>query len=499
MKMNSSKSSFDPFDYYKKITHVLANKKNTRIAIPLKEERFSGPLITKQQIQAKFLAKYNTEKQQQTSQEAKTSAERNSQKVSFKVKTQEPIRTKRKKAQEGYINLPDSFFKSFDGSNMSIFKVPEVPAKKQKQDQRIEKPSQGVKRSQENPEQTQNHRDPNGYLNLTPSFFKPAAIKSNMTLGSVNSASFHPGLSSTPIENNLPMFSDPDDVLKPLKTKIKSVPQGKETLEMRVEKLLQLVDKTSKVIDAQLFADQPDPISEIMQRVKDIHSLSCQSPRLINETLMSTSEQSPTISENSQPKRSLPLPEFFEQVQPNSKKTQTLQTFEKTTDIFGAFPKSGLTVIETPAANLDEIFSSDFLSDSPSFSCNSQEFSPLLSQQSFKLNSPMVVDHFFNVESPLSEFSMEWEIPNEDESNDTFAIFNSPSEKATRSSSQRSKNSNKESTRDSSSRHPNSSLSTYKWTPNMNHEELNSTQSTFAEDFESFQPRNIFKNSFKLF
>ena len=490
MKMNSSKSSFDPYDYYKKLTQCLANKKNTRIAIP-GQKRVSGPLITKQQIRAKFLAKYNTEKQQQTSLATKTSVERNSQKVSFKVKIQEPIgASKRKKIREDYINLPDSFFKSFDGPDMSIFKVPEVPAKKQEQDRRTKNSSQGLKRSHTIPEKIQNHRDPNGYLNLTPSFFKPAATKSNMTLGSVNSATFHPGLSSTPIEINLPMFSDPDDILKSLNSKIRSIPRIKETWDMKMKKLLQLVDKTSKVIDASLFGDQPDPMSEIMKRVQDIHVLSCQSPRLINETLMSIGDRGPTISETSQPKRNLPLPEFFDEVQSNSKVSPTLETFEKTSDIFG---------VPTPVAELDEIFSSDFLENSLSFSCNSQEFSPFLSQQLFQFNSPMVVDDYLNIESPMNEISMEWENQNEDKSNDTFAIFNSPSDKNTRSSSQRSKSSRKSSTRERSSHHPDSSLSTYKWTPNMNHNELNSTQSTFSDYFESFQPRNIFKNSFKLF
>lgn len=551
MSMNrSSASSFDPLSYYKKLTQCLAQKTNTKVnmmSIPglkPKEKRISRPLITKQHLQAKFMAKYNRDKNQETSQGAKSSSEKNvTQKnipIAFKVKTTQDARSKRRKPQENYINLPSSFFKSFEGPDMSIFKVPEVPpipksssnVQQREQMRGFKKPSQtGNNNKLQHGVASKKQHDPDAYNNLSPSFFQtfkrpvqppPSIAMTDITLGSVCSEKFQPGRASTPMEKHAPMISDPDEILKSLSYSKRKSPSAKlceKSFRWKANKVMNLADKASRNIDAKGFADHPDPIDEILKRVMDIYEISCQSPRLINETLMSSSETEnrvPSEASNSpQPtKYSLPIPEFFEESKEKveHRKPQSQQHLERTSDIFKLSAKilPAENTFETPSVDFDGIFSSQFtFNSSPDrFSCASQELSPFSQQspmmsQSFNFDSPMVVEcDPFTLISPLMDISMDWESP-DDVNNNTFAIFHSPPDTRPRNvrPSQRSKHSQREPSIDEIfNNHPDSSLSTYKWTPHINKLPQGMSQSSSSSAlFEPYRPRNIFHNSFDLF
>lgn len=542
MSLNRSKTS-DYYDYYKRLTQCLAKRTNTKVsnnAIPglkQRENRNVRPLITKQHLQAKFLAKYNKDKQQEqeTSQGAGRNVTQRNVPISFKVKTQDAAGpSKRKKPLENYINLPSSFFNSFNGPDMSIFKIPVVPPKKQKLLQ--QPPSQGVKKpsqleinlNNKKPQfdsLQQKQRDPNAYINISPSFFKlnkrpafperPSSIATtDMTLESLNSAKFQPKRASTPLEKHVPMISDPDDeMLKScylgINEKVKSsIPplKVKGVNAAKVKRFMELVDKTAKNIDTKTFSDHVDPIDEILGRVMDIYELSCQSPRLINETLMSSSdiekENPPAAFES--PKHSLPIPEFFDDDHDQvtcrgpSQKKNLERKLQRTSDLFNEDSKIPQIddVLETPIADFDGIFSSEFpFNNSPTrFSCASQELSPFSQQSplglSFNFDSPMAVEcdnDPFDFISPMTNISMDWESPVTNDLNNTFAIFHSPPKNVR--PSQRSNH-------EIFNQHPDSSLSTYKWTPHM---AMNLTQSTSSQ-LEAFQPRNIFRdNTFDMF
>lgn len=131
----SNASSFDPFAYFKTLNRALGQKKNLKFdlrAIPgamMKRNSQMTMFITKEQIQAKFLAKHNKQKNEGQQQEANVAPTKPNTTVNgFNPKSfpMNGIVKRRKKKQEAYINLPSSFFGSFTGPDMSIFKAQKI-------------------------------------------------------------------------------------------------------------------------------------------------------------------------------------------------------------------------------------------------------------------------------------------------------------------------------------------------------------------------------------
>lgn len=500
-KASSRASSFDPFDYYKKLTQCLAKRKSCQLdlrKIPGAQQinKPVKPLITKQYLTAQFLAKYD--RKQQTSSESKSASQRgNSQgkasqkeKLNFNVKAPNAGPSKRKKEQEYYINLPASFFNSFNGQDMSIFKIPEVP------------PPRKVAKAPD----------------------APTSIV-DMTLNSIRSAAFKPNPenASTPLEKLQPIFSDPDEILRNLKDlkKPKEVVQGNLNDE-KAEKFMELVGRTAMMIDDKCFANQPDPIEDIRSRVMKIYEFSCQSPRLINETLMSSiADASKTLASKPAPKASssaLPVPELFDdaekKIQKDNSEQQSQQHFDFTpsSELVDWSPKLDKLIrcLETPDNIVDQDISailplggSEWNFDSPvvSTSSNSHLITPTFlletPQSLFSCETDFDDDAKFFDFSPsaLDDLTFSFEpsdFPSSPTFDSSFAIFRSPPKP--RASQFRVSSSQQ--LNDCFSCPSDSSLSTYQWTPNV--QNITLTNQSLCSSAYPFMPRNIFQNSFDL-
>jgi hypothetical protein len=173
--------------------------------------------------------------------------------------------------------------------------------------------------------------------------------------------------------------------------------------------------------------------------------------------------------------------ENFWENQENFSVSSDAKKFRKSSEKF-------LKIVSPSKTKLQDL--TNLFSPSPPFfqppSNNFQEIS------NFSSSSPMAVD-YFNIFTPKFDDKMDWEgASNESRLNDTIALFTSPS-CAPPDSLKLSGNFPKE-----MSMVKNSSLSTYKWTPFFNQSEVLS-QTTTSDDFELYQPRNIFKDSFGFF
>lgn len=123
--MNNSKaSSFDPLDYYKKLTRALATKRNLKVNmqnIPGGiQKKYSKPLITQQSLNAKFFAKYNNK--QPEGQKINDGQEKQNLDVTssnllkrpLANPFKKPVAPKRKKKVESWINLSESYCRGID-------------------------------------------------------------------------------------------------------------------------------------------------------------------------------------------------------------------------------------------------------------------------------------------------------------------------------------------------------------------------------------------------
>lgn len=513
---NSSRaSSFDPFVYYKKLTRCLADKNNCRVNLgnipgARKNNKMARPLITRQEIQAKFIAKCNAERKERELKEAKTSQgnqdsqDSQSNPLNFKLNGD----LKGRKRAPDYINLPPSFFSSFNGSDLSIFKQPEVPALKKKKD---------------------------------PVPAPPSVPSNNSTMATVNSAAFIPKEkdASTPIdqhhkpklyEKKKPFITDPDDILTNLRKPMEIAPKPtseEDFAGVKSKSYLELVDEIAKNIDANCFSDQPDPFDAIQSRVLQIYEAFCQSPRLLNETLMSNaSVESPPSSPVKH--YSLPVPQFNENDHSEQREKDDPRV-PKTCDIFKYSPCDIFNY-----SPCDDVEMSDVQPDCNDFSPKFDLESSIPSPDPFFFDSPALTlvpeetvsqadspDFLFSQElgsppnmsfddtmqsaahddtfemftsSPVKDLS--WEEPLDN----TFAVFRSPPAEHSKRHSQRNRpfGSSQRSQKDSQrSRHPDSSLSTYKWSPNFGSDKKVDT-STYSSHSTSypFKSRNFFKDSF---
>lgn len=410
MDMNSSRnSSFDAHEYYKRLTRCLALKNNLKVdarKIPgfkqINRRRQLPPLITKESINAKFLAKYGS-RDELISPAGPSSSNQNDRKdeevvsqskisSKFKLKGTNVGQSKHKKEPEAYINLPPSFFKSLSVPDMSLFKIPDVP--------------QVVKKKPPEP---------------------PASIAqtSDITMNSVTSAKFDPKKTSTPFDKrptHQPMISDPDEIYRSLErpAQTKAVAMADDE---KKKKFVNLIDRIAKKIDSKCFSNEPNPIEEIQRRILETYETSCRSPRLTNETLITDFNEEPPI-------RSLPLPKFYETKKPKppvpSKLSQTAEIFNFTTKLKNAnFNFNPLCTPEVVERRAPDGFSFLF---TPTF----PHLNAFDSPDAFELfDSPQAGsatdddDDIFNF-SPPADFPFDWGAPEAPNMHDTSAVFCSP-------------------------------------------------------------------------
>lgn len=295
--LRGSNTSFDPMDWFKKMTDCLANKKNCKINLSrvpggkeIKENKRLPPKITNHHLQNKFLAKYNEKRQTKEQEDSQHNVPRPNM-LGFEVKQRNPP-AKRPNKDEDYINLPPTFFKSTNVPDLSIFKVPEVPLAKK------------------------------------PRIEKPQSKTADFTLDTLFSGSFKPPKASTPLEAQpKPLLSSPSDILNAINESRLQVVQAFEKSrssalqqeDPNLKEFLSLVDKVAKKIDSTCFSNVSNPIADIISELQQTHDVATQSPRnslyspthikpsqeLLQAQLSSVSRAKPS----SQPR---PVPVFFE-------------------------------------------------------------------------------------------------------------------------------------------------------------------------------------------
>lgn len=243
--MSSRDSSFDAFAYYKGLTKQLANKRN-RFDLHKIPNNYSQvrnrqkiKLITKQQLIEKAFSKYkintvnNNVEQQTTQRQNQSQLPQKKNKIRLKDNVFVQPKVKHQKHEETYINLPKSFFESFNGPNISLFKKPELPTSRA--------PS-----------------DVNDKKSL------------DRTFQSIFSASnFKPPRTSTPIEKTIfaPLISDPEEIYSEINSF--RVTQ-KRSNENRFATFMNNVDKAAKTMDIKGFSDIEDQVKTIKYRIKEI-------------------------------------------------------------------------------------------------------------------------------------------------------------------------------------------------------------------------------------
>lgn len=283
--LHSKNTSFDPMDWYKKLTTCLASKKNCKInlsRVPGGKEikdnkRLPSKKITSQNLQNKFLAKYN-EKRQQLDPEDYNSEQKL---VPLGFNLQQKNQNAMRKKPDDIINLPSTYFKLTNVPDLSIFKIPQIPpAKKQK----LEKATNAL---------------------------------SNFTLDSLFSGNFRPPKASTPVDEMRPIISDPCDVLNVInKSKTDrgdmleishEVFQAEKTEEdPKFRDFLDLVDSVALKIDTMCFSKLVDPIAGVLNHLNETHDIVTQSPR------SSLYGKSDAVHTETTPAPSRPVPVFYE-------------------------------------------------------------------------------------------------------------------------------------------------------------------------------------------
>lgn len=341
----SSDSSFDPLDYYKKLTLCLANKKNCKINISrvpggkeLMENKRLPHRITEEYLQLQFLAKYNEkkalelqQKEHQQIQPAPPLVQMNPAKknpLNFDFKHNALMKDgKRRKEDETYLNLPPSYFQSTNIPDLAIFKVPDAP------------PPPPKKPRNEAPESL-----------------------SNFTLDSLFSGNFKPPKTSTPIEQPKEaaekpkaIISDPCEILnliKQSKAKEASEKSKKDQNDPKMKSFVELIDAIAKKIDAVCFADIEDQMLEILNKLNTMHEIASQSPR---QSLLCS---------GSSTKITRPLPVFYDknEAEENHENAPRIDTLQ----LESFFNKSGFTehAASSNINNFEEVSAS---SPAPSF------------------------------------------------------------------------------------------------------------------------------------
>lgn len=273
----TAESSFAPLEYYKKLTNCLANRKNLKLNISKihgsRDFRFkSTPFITNRKIQLKFLANYQMRKQFNENQKQQREKLENKQtEVIFNVKNKNNValneKLKRKAAnEESYINLPDSYFKTSQLPDLSLFKAPGIPPiKKQK-------------------------------IQILPNVVNV----SNFTLASLFSGNFNPQQCSTPIEPQVkqpqhPVTIDPNNILEslenlqfldPVEPEEELHPNKAMNERLKAARALDkmksyknLIDAAATYVESVCFGQLTNAIIAMINRIYGKHDVVSQSPR----------------------------------------------------------------------------------------------------------------------------------------------------------------------------------------------------------------------------
>lgn len=518
MNLNNSKaSSFDPYDYYKRLTKCIAKKNHIQVdlkQIPGVSNRNSEnkkPMFTKQYLTAKFLAKYNKQKQDGLQQSENLSKPRVTgnqagNKIMKSFVAPEDEKPRKKKEPACFINLPDSFFKSYSGPDVSIFKVPDVPIKRVKifENQIPQPPT------------------------LAPT------MGSNISINTVNSACFKPPKASTPLDKPKPLISDPDEFTDLRNSTIFFLCTPTQNADNDVKKFMEVVDKAARKLDSKGFGKMPDPLIAIRKRIRELHEYASDYPREMSETLMSehTVVTKNTSTETSRPVYSLPIPQFYDEPGDKPEAIEEIlspqqapqSSLSETSDLFNWMEKDEIFVnpevtpgFNTPSFPMSSIVDVDVRTTELAFTTPSPneffKFKPLMTDMtSFLLKTPKSTlqtgakhsdspkDSIFGF-SLTDDYTMDFDFPNLDCLNtqnfdDTFAVFSSPPDLNRRSRVSRSQL--EKTFEEALNNHGNSSLSTYKWTPHVKHVPSANESFSSSQPY-PFEPRNILKSSFGLF
>lgn len=404
--MNSSNnSSFSPLDYYKQLTHHLANRKNLKInlsRIPGSREFTKvkrAPFMTNQIIQSKFLAKYN-ERCEKREIEKPIEKPKSRNEVNFKLKTNQ-VGTKRKLKENennSYFNLPATFFKSYNGPDLSVFKVPEVPQNKRQKMSSNEsrdrsllasnssnftlaslfsgnfKPPRSstpfeTKRSSENeieamqtsilefekpetPVEKQQVAAPIIFENekATKEFFEAEKVQTKAVKIQEPEKVTMKAVEKVVVKEKQAMISDPSEMLKQVIAKSqkrkrqreKSIQEDQKDREnIKVKKYLDVVDKAAKRLDSLCFLKVDDPVKNILNKLNSFHEIASQSPRaslLSQGSSRCRRDLTPSFNRI----RGIPIPVFYDEAQTETKKpaseTSSVTDFEslfgETYDLF---------------------------------------------------------------------------------------------------------------------------------------------------------------------
>lgn len=405
--MNSSKassaSSFDAQDYYKQLTSCLAAKNKLKVnvnTIPGYQHHLNNrtanrkPLITRQRIQAEFLAKCNarTLAAQQAKQDASSGSSKDGSRQSTEKKAKPALDfvvkgNMGRKKQEDFINLPDSFFgKNFKPEEIPgfpNFKVPKAPA------QRKEAPPV---HDISIPEQA------------------PMANQSYASIATVTSAQFKPrlGSTSTPLDVPRAIISDPSDLGNYFSNPKPILTAPVRTFRDKAKSVFEAFGRVAEKIDTICLSKYSDPLTDIRGRLREIYSESCRQPRLINETLMTVSSAAEAQKVKLPPPPSTyvrPVPIFYESQEKKSEddaKTPE-RSLGETAKLFNSTckPVNMQKHVETPPLNDDkEIW--DFTFDETPH----QSRAALMQQFPDSEWSSVVGESSFLPESPMSETEM---------------------------------------------------------------------------------------------
>lgn len=463
---NSRASSFNPLGYYKKLTECISKKSNHKAVLKQinRGQNISKPMITREHLQAKIMAKFNQKNNRESGdglQNTEVASGRGSkEKINFVSKFSDTTKTKNKKDEEPYVNLSDSFFRSFTGpSDTSLFKIPEAPVKDTLKKRKVNHPEQ----------------DPE----------PPPSL--NFSLNSLKSANFNPNpnQASTPIEDKKkPMFTDPRDIESYFSARpvVEDVPEDTHfVFDARAKEVSGMVAKVAKKIDSTCFAQYPDPIIDIHGRIMEIYEASCRIPRLMNETLMSSASITkcnvdyPSV-DTSQPVEPLmklvkPDQEVFEEdfeelkneIKYGSEEDgyDEEDSFNETSDIFG-WTNSKPLEREDPAAQWSKTF---IIADSPKASDNQKAsqlptisledtleklFSQKIETADFWTTkeasdsgdplsfSPVLFSFSPKMKNSFDETLMDWSASLDDPKDSSFAVFQSPFGESNKSQSRTS-------------------------------------------------------------
>lgn len=439
-------TSFSPLEYYKKLTNCLANRKNLKLNISKiqgsRDFRFkSTPFITNRKIQNKFLANYQMRKQFNENQKHLREQLANNQKeVILNVQLNNNValsdKLKRKTInEESYINLPDSYFKTSQLPDLSLFKAPGIPpVKKQK-------------------------------IQILPNVVNV----SNFTLGSLFSGNFKPPQCSTPIEPQHPITINPNNILGSLEN-FKFLDQEEPVEELHPDKAMNdrlkaaraldkmksyknLIDEAATYVESVCFGQLTNAIIAMIHRIYGKHDVASQSPRpsLISsqrvQSLINAFEPTAVDATKTQ---SWPIPVFYDQPNEqtvndhaynnNNDDEDINPLFENTNDFFSFLDEDETLDFETSAiGDFDQTPSTSqtsFFSQTPHPSSNPFMASTLFSLTPYPCSTNYgKCDNLEWLEDKFTKsMNMSWETDSNftyvsgrnDINSDISAIFRSP-------------------------------------------------------------------------